>query len=295
MQAFEYKKVYGLQEAIDAISSGEATAFLAGGTDLLVQIKQGRKLPKQVIDLKGIRELGGPAEVSENRCRLGALTTIRNIETAFPVLEKLPLLAQAASKIGSVQVRHRATVGGNLCNASPSADMAPALLALDAQAMIFGKEGPRSMELTSFFTKPGKTALKDGELLVALEMPMPARACGSVYYKLSTRNAMDLAFVGVAVLIEVDGEGRVAKARIALGAVAPTPIRALPAEKRLEGGLLDVEAARESAELAAKCCDPISDVRASAQYRREMVRALCEQGVLLAYRRARLGREDKSR
>jgi len=293
MQSFDYRKVYSLQEAFDAASSREVSAFLAGGTDLLVQIKQGKRIPQHVVDVKGIREMDG-LTISENACSIGALTTIRALETDPSVAEKVPLLAQAASKLGSVQVRHRATVGGNLCNASPSADMAPALLALDAQAIIFGKQGQRNIELVDFFLGPGVTGLNDGELLARLEIPMTHGRCGSVYYKVSTRNAMDLAFVGVAVLIEVDDRERVVKARVALGAVAPTPIRVPQAEKLLEGGVVNREAAQASAELAARYCDPISDIRASAEYRREMVKALCEKGLLAAYHQATSTAEGKN-
>ena len=286
MQSFDYQKVHSLQEALDVASSREGSVFLAGGTDLLVQIKQGKRVPHHVIDVKGIHEMDGLA-ISENACSIGALTTIRALEIVPSVAEMVPLLAQAAAKLGSVQVRHRATVGGNLCNASPSADMAPALLALDAQAITFGKKGQRNVELSDFFLRPGETVLNNNQLLTGLEVQLPRGRCGSVYYKVSTRNAMDLAFVGVAVLIEVDETDRIVKARIALGAVAPTPMRVPTAEKRLEGVVLDTEAARECAELAVRSCDPISDVRATAEYRREMVRALCEKGLLFAYGQAK--------
>jgi carbon-monoxide dehydrogenase medium subunit len=293
MQTFDYDKVYSPQEAFDAASSREAPAFLAGGTDLLVQIKQGKRLPRHVIDVKDIREMGGLV-VSGNACSIGALTTVRTVETAASLAEKLPLLAQAAATLGSVQVRYRATVGGNICNASPSADMAPALLALDAQVVIFGTKGQRNVKLADFFLRPGESVLNEAELLMRLEIPLTSRQCGSVYYKLSTRNAMDLAFVGVAVLLEIDESNKIVKARIALGAVAPTPIRVAQAEKRLEGAPLNLEAAREAAELAARSCDPISDVRASAEYRREMVRALCERGLLFAYQQAKRTTEGKN-
>jgi CO/xanthine dehydrogenase FAD-binding subunit len=193
MRTFGYQKVYSLQEAFDAASSKEASVFMAGGTDLLVRIKQGKTHPQQVIDVKGIPEMDGLA-ISGDKFSIGALTCIRTLETASSVAQKLPLLAQAAAKLGSVQVRYRATIGGNLCNASPSADMAPPLLALDAQAVISGKKGQRNVELADFFLRPGGTVLDDGELLTRLEIPLTRRQCGAVYYKLSTRNAMDLAF-----------------------------------------------------------------------------------------------------
>jgi CO/xanthine dehydrogenase FAD-binding subunit len=294
MHSFDYKKVYSLQEALEAASASKgASVFMAGGTDLLVQIKEGRRRPQCVIDVKGVHEIDGLA-ISGDEFSIGALTCIRTLETSPSILEKVPLLAQAAAKLGSVQVRHRATVGGNLCNASPSADMAPALLALDAQAVTFGKEGKRVVDLCNFFLGPGATVLSDGEMLTHLRIPLTRNRQGSVYYKLSTRNAMDLAFVGVAVLLELDGDDQISKARIALGAVAPTPIRVPTAEKLLEGRVFKSELVRESAELAAQSCNPISDLRASAEYRREMVRELCQQGLFTAFRRAKCLTEGKN-
>jgi len=287
MQSFDYQKVYRLQEALDAASASKgASAFLAGGTDLLVQIKEGKKQPRCVIDVKGVHEMAG-LTLSGDELSIGALTCIRTLETSLSVSEKAPLLAQAAAKLGSIQIRHRATIGGNLCNASPSADTASALLALDAQVEIYGKTGTRVIDLDKFFLGPGATVLGDGEILTRLKIPLTRKRRGSVYYKLSTRKAMDLAFVGVAVLLELDGGDRISKARIALAAVDPTPIRVPSVEKQLEGRMLSFDAARESAELAARSCEPISDHRASAEYRREMVRELCQQGLLAAYRQAK--------
>lgn len=294
MQSFDYQKVYSLREALNAASASKGVSvFLAGGTDLLVQIKERKIRPQCVIDLKGIREMDGLA-ISGDEFSIGALTCIRTLETSPSALEKVPLLAQAAAKLGSVQVRHRATIGGNLCNASPSAETAPALLALDAQAAICGKTGTRVVELGEFFLGPGATVLGQSEMLMRLKIPLTRNRQGSVYYKLSTRKAMDLAFVGVAVLLELDGDDQISKARIALGAVAPTPIRVPSAEKLLEGRVLSLEAARESAELAAQSCKPISDHRASAGYRREMVRELCQQGLLAAYHQAKCLTEGKN-
>jgi len=295
MQSFDYQKVYSLQEAFDAASASRgASAFLAGGTDLLVQIKEGKKQPRRIIDVKGIHELAG-VTLSEDGLSIGALTSIRTLETSLPVSEKVPLLSQTAAKLGSVQVRHRATIGGNLCNASPSADTAPALLALDAQVEINGKAGTRMIELESFFLGPGATVLGDGEILTRLKIPLTPNRQGSVYYKLSTRKAMDLAFVGVAVLLELGGDDEITKTRIALGAVAPTPIRVPSAENLLRGIRLVPEAAREAAEVAARSCEPITDHRASAEYRREMVRELCQQGLMAVYRQAKSKKEGKSR
>ena len=296
MQPFDYQKVYSLKDAMEAASGPKGTSvFMAGGTDVLVQIKENKIRPQRVIDIKGIEDMEGLA-VSGDECSIGALTRIRTLET-FPIaLEKVPLLAQAAAKLGSVQVRTRATIGGNLCNASPSAEMAPPLLALDAKVVICGKAGARVVDLSEFFLGPGATILSDGEMLTRLKISLSCnRRQGFGYYKLSPRKAMDLAFVGVAVLLELDGDDRISKARIALGAVAPTPIRAPLAEQRLEGSVFSLDAARESAERAAQFCSPISDLRATAEYRREMVRELCQRGLLAAHRQAMGATEGKDK
>ena len=288
MHDFDYQQVFTLKEASDAVSDSDGAAvFMAGGTDVLVKIKKGALKPLRVIDVKGIRDMEG-FSISENRFSIGALTRIRTLETSPEVMEKLPLLAQAAGKLGSIQVRNKATVGGNLCNAAPSAETAPALLALDASAEIYGKEGPRVVDLPDFFAGPGRTILKEGEILTRLNVPFNGRERqGALYFKLANRKAMDIAFVGVAVLLEIDDEDRIRKARIALGAVAPTPIRARSAERVLEGRTLDHEAVVKSAELAASACSPITDLRASAEYRRAMVNRLCQRGLVEAYNRAK--------
>ena len=243
--------------------------------------------PLRVVDMKGIPEMEG-FSISENRFSIGALTRIRTLETSPEVMQKLPLLAQAAGKLGSVQVRNKATLGGNLCNAAPSAETAPALLALGACAEIYGREGLRVVDLQEFFKGPGSTILKEGEILTSLKIPLNGKKRqGALYYKLANRRAMDIAFVGVAVLLEIDKDDRISKARIALGAVAPTPIRAESAEKILEGKVLNDETVLKCAELAAKSCSPISDLRASAEYRRAMVNRLCQRGLLEAYSQAK--------
>ncbi len=287
MPQFDYERVSSLQEAFDAVSGSKGVSvFMAGGTDLLIQMKEGKVRPQRIIDVKGIREMEG-MEISEAEISIGALTSIRTLEISSTALEKLPLLTQAAAKLGSVQVRNRATIGGNLCNAAPSAETAPALLALDTQAEIYGKAGMRIVDLNDFFLGPGSTVLDEGEILTCLKIPVTQSQKGAIYYKLSTRKAMDLAFVGVAVLLELDGNDRISKARIALGAVAPTPIRVPSAEILLEGEILSKEIAQESAELVAQACQPISDHRASAEYRREMVKNLCQRGLLAAFRQAK--------
>jgi len=287
MRHFDYQKVSTLREALDAVSDSKGSSvFMAGGTDLLVKIKEGILRPRRVIDMKGIRETEG-FSIAESEFSVGSLTTIRALETSPAACKKVPLLAQAAARLGSVQVRNRATIGGNLCNAAPSAETAPALLALDARAEIYGRKGLRVVDLRDFFLGPGSTVLEEGEILTSLKIQLSETRKGAVYYKVTTRKAMDIAFVGVAVLLEIDEDDRIEKARIALGAVAPTPIRVPSAEKVLEGRALDTALIRESAELAAQACRPITDLRASAEYRREMVNQLCRQGLAVAYHQAK--------
>lgn len=285
MHYFDYHKATSLEDALQKGSASQGAVYLAGGTDVLVLIKQGHIRPQQVIDIKGIPKMEG-IDISEDECSIGALTTIRTVENSQAVHEKLPILAQAASRLGSTQVRNRATIGGNLCNAAPSAETAPALLTLDAQVEIFGKTGTRVLSLVDFFHGPGLTALTHEEILTRVKIPLSPNRQGAVYYKLTTRRAMDVAFIGVVVLLELDGDKRIHKARIALGAVAPTPIRVPGAEKTLEGTDMSDEVIHAAAELAAQACQPISDVRASAEYRKEMVHNLCKRGLETAYHQA---------
>ncbi|MFC1891341.1 FAD binding domain-containing protein [Thermodesulfobacteriota bacterium] len=282
MQNFEYRKANSLQDALKLVSVSKDSVFMAGGTDLLVQIKEKLIRPKEVIDLKCIPGISG-IEVTEEEISIGALTTIRDLEKSQDICNRIPILSRAASRLGSVQVRNKATIGGNLCNAAPSAETAPALLALEAKAEIYGSNGIRIVDMNEFFMGPGVTALEDGEVLTKLKVPLFQEPFGSVYYSLSTRKAMDIAFVGVAVIVILGEDSSINRARIALGSVSPTPIRAQAAENILEGVAMDSNKAMEAAELAAQACNPITDLRASAEYRREMVKSLCYRGLIKAY------------
>lgn len=287
MHSFEYSAPNSLEEAINIASKYEGKAmYLAGGTDLFVQIKNSIIKPQIVIDLKKISYTQG-VEVSEKEINIGALTTLRAVETSLVIQEKLPLLAQSAGKLGSMQVRNRATIGGNLCNAAPSAETAPALLALEAKAEILSNTGIKNIELIDFFKGPRQTILANGEILKSLRIPISCKPRGSVYYKLSNRRAMDIAFVNIAILVELDRE-KIKKVRIALGAVAATPFRVTEVESLLEGTIFTEDIAKKAAKLAAHCASPITDLRASKEYRREMVNQLCYQGLLFAYSKAKV-------
>jgi carbon-monoxide dehydrogenase medium subunit len=239
------------------------------------------------VDLKAIGGLDC-IDVQEDRVVIGALTTIRKIEVSDVIRAKLSLLAQAAGKLGSVQISNRATIGGNLCNAAPSAETAPALLCLESLMEITGPQSTRMVPLCDFFLGPGQTILQPGEVVTRVIVPLSRKASAGVYYKLSVRRAMDIVFMGVAVYLEVAGM-TVHKARIGLGAVAPTPLRARRAEALVEGRLFTPEAAWAAGAQAAAESSPITDLRASAQYRREMVEALTSRGLREAYGEAGKG------
>ncbi len=278
MKPFEYFAPTMLPEAIEALAryNGEARA-LAGGTDLLVHMKEGRAAPKAVVNIKRIPELRGIAISHQPAAiNLGALTTAEDIRLSPIIRERVPALADAAATIASVQIRNLATVGGNLCNASPSADLAPILIALDATALIVGPGGERRILLGEFFTGPGATLLKPGELMISIEVPLPAAP--ALYLKHAPRAAMDIAVVGVGLSAKTNG-GACVDARIVLGAVAPTPLRARRAEAELIGEPLAAGRIQRAAKIAADEARPIDDVRGSAWYRRHMVEVLTRRGL----------------
>lgn len=271
-----------LREASAVVKDqGAGGRFLAGGTDLLIAVKEKGLKPKYVVDLKRIPGLAGIREEKDGSVTIGALTTMREVETSPVVLKKYPFLAQSAAEVGSVQIRNRATVGGNMANATPSADVAPALLVLEAKATIAGLNGERTIELDQLFRGPGQTTMSPEEILTAIVIPPASPALVGEYIKFSPREMMDLAYVGVAVALVLSG-GRCEKARVALGAVSPTPMRARRAEALLEKQILtEALAAKAGAEAAAES-KPISDVRSSADYRREMVRVNTTRAILNA-------------
>jgi aerobic carbon-monoxide dehydrogenase medium subunit len=282
MRRFEYVEPHTLQEAAQLLngSAGRAS-LLAGGTDLLVEIKEHLRWPAQVINLKCIGGLDTLSYDDAAGLKIGALVTSRRVETSPLVLQHYAGLAQAARELGSIQVRNRATVVGNLCRASPSADTAPPLIADEARIRLFGLAGERDLPLQQFFTGPGKTVLGPDEIVMGLTLPPPAPQTGKVYLKHGRRKAMELATVGVAVSLTLDG-GVCRQVHIVLGAVAPTPIRAYAAEAALTGQPVDEGAIQAAAEAARQECRPISDVRSSADYRRAMVGTLTARALRLA-------------
>ncbi|GIK42598.1 MAG: dehydrogenase [Chloroflexota bacterium] len=286
---FEYVRPNSLGEAFRLLTEyGPKAKILAGGTDLLLAIRMGKATPRYLIDLSRLAELHG-IWATDTGITIGAMTKVREIEISSLLVKDYRILVEAASTLASVQIRHLATIGGNICNASPSADLVPALLVLDAQAEIAGPYGRRTIPLVDFFQGPRQSVLKPTEVLVKLHVPCPAVRSGAVYIKHSLRRAMDLAFIGVANLVSATN-GAPDTIRIALGAVAPTPIRARQAEELVLGrGNLNPETIAEAARMAADEAKPIDDVRSSAWYRRRMVevdtkRALTEAAKIMEER-----------
>lgn len=289
MLRFDYLEARNLRQAISLLQRhGEDARLVAGSTDFLVRWRQGFWRPSCVVNIKGISSLRRITYSARNGLNLGALATVQAIELDPRIRRHYEALASGATSFAGVQVRNLATVGGNVCNASPAGDTLPALLAFDAQCDIAGPEGARTLPLTEFFRGPGRTALSTGEVLTGLKLPPAQPRTGSLYIKHSPRGAMDIATVGVASVLTLEDDGRTCKdARIALGAVGPVPFRASAAEAVLKGKEVTDDLLAEAANEARNQATPIDDVRGSADYRKEMVEALTNRTLQYAFRMAR--------
>lgn len=281
---FEHHAPATVAEALDLLARlGSQVRVFAGGTDLFPAMKKREQTPEHLISLKGIAGLKG-ISVDEEWIRIGALVTLGEIERSQLVRQHLPMLWQAVQVMASPQIRTLGTIGGNICSAVPSADTAPPLIALQASVKMLGVGSERSVPVEDFFTGPKESVLRAGEILVEILIPRPPARSGGVYLKLMRRNAMELALVGVAAYLRLDESLEICEAaRIALGAVAPTPIRAPEAEAILVHREINETRAVEAAQAAAKICRPRSgSIRASVEYRRSMVEVLTRRAILQA-------------
>ena len=276
MDYFEPKTV---SEALSVLAKHGAEAkVIAGGTDVMVDIKF-KEEPGSLVNIKKLPGLSGIKE-NGGSLRIGALTTIREIESSSLVREKLPVLWESAHQFASLQVRNTATIGGNICRASPSGETLTPLLVLEAKGKLAFSDGEKSEPFASFFQGPGKSSVGAKGLLTEIEVPYPAPGSKSVYLKHAVRGAMDIAMVGVAVMITPDAaKANLQDVRIGLGAVAPTPLRAPKAEALLRGKPLTAALVKEAAAMAASEASPISDQRSSAENRRWIVEALTRKGL----------------
>jgi len=286
IRPFDYWAAPSLDEALAELEVGGADAkVIAGGTDLVLNMKKKKILPRRVISLHNLKELDF-IRTQDSEVRIGALTRHADV-AADPLLKRrLPILCEAVGLIGSWQIRNVGTIGGNLCNASPAADSAPALLVLNARLIVASQKTQREIALDSFFTGPGETVLETGQILKEIVIDLPKQPAAGCYLKLRRRQAVDVSLAGVAFQAETEPDGRtLARVGIALGGVAPTPIRVAEAEAALIG--LSVDEALTNiaacAKVAGQASDPIDDVRASASYRRTIVEVFlhqCAQKVL---------------
>ena len=290
LKTFEYFAPKSLPEALSLLQErGEEGRALAGGTDLVVQVKEGGKIPtpSYLVSLRRLPELRGIDFSESDGLRIGATVTMTEATESAPVRERYRALADGAEIVGSVQTMNMATIGGNVCNAAPSADTAPPLLTYEAVAVIAGPKGERDVPIEEFWLGPNQTALQQGELLRELRLPAPPAYTGGVYVRQTPRKQMDIAVVGVAVLLTLGQGDRIERARIALAAVAPTPIRARKAEAALEGKAASEALFAQVAETATSEASPIGDVRGSAEFRRHLVKVTTERCLREAAQRAR--------
>lgn len=284
----EYFAPKTIQEACSlALKYKEEAKIIAGGTDLLVQMKRKEVSPKYIINIRGI---GQDYITYDDRdgLRIGALATIRSIEVSPLIRERFNILAQAASQLGSRQVRVRATIGGNLCNAAPSADTIPALMVLEAKIKIMGADGERIVPIEDFFTGPLKTVLRPDEILAEIQVPNLAPRSGGAYIKYTVRKAMDMAIIGVVALVTMDGDA-VSDARIALGTAAPTAIRARRAEEILKGNKISDNLLEKAGQTALEESSPRDSLRASADYRSELLKVLVPRAIKRAVEQVEVG------
>ncbi len=289
MKNFEYTAPQTLREAVRLLAEkGSDARLLAGGTDLIVQMRINRYRPDRVVDVKNIPEVNELAIRPRKGLVIGAAVPCHRIYGDSEICERYPGLVDAAAIIGGIQIQGRATFGGNLCNSSPSADTTPILIAHGATAEITGPEGKRRVAVEDFCTGPGTNVLGDGELLVSLVVPPNRRNSGSHYLRFIPRNEMDIAVVGAGACVELGSRGKVFKsARIALGAVAPTPLYAREASESLAGKPVSDETIAEAAEAAKGIARPISDMRGPADFRTHLVGVLVKRALNGAVARAR--------
>jgi carbon-monoxide dehydrogenase medium subunit len=276
-----------LEEALKLLSELEGSRPIAGGTDLLMDLKKGDYKAKHLVDLRLVKELRY-IRGDEGMIRIGSTTTVAQVVESRLINAKAPVLSEASSSLGSVQIRNLATMGGNLCNASPGADTAPPLLVLGAGVIVASRNGSKSMPLSELFAGPNRTSLAPGELLTEIRFPIPPAGSGASFQKLGRRKSCTLSLINAAAYLEMNGE-TCREARVAFGACAPTPMRALDVEGLLRGVKLDIKAIEEVSSACYGLVQPSTraHARASEEYRREMSCVLIRRALTEAWERAR--------
>lgn len=277
MRAFDYERPSTLADAFELLSAPDGGVnALAGGTDLLVGLRNGTIRPRTVVDLKHIRELAPEIRAGEEGVNIGANVVLAQLTASEDLRRDFPALVESAAVVGSVQIRHRATLAGNLCNASPAADTVPALLAYGADVVICGPHGERRVRVDDFVLGPRETVLTVGEIVTAIVLPTPTPGTGAAFARLTRRRGVDLAILSVCCLVDPEGE-----VRFGLGAVGPRPFLARDSVTDGVGGAPD----ERFAALVAKA-SPITDVRASRDYRQAMIPVLARRTLATAIERS---------
>jgi carbon-monoxide dehydrogenase medium subunit len=287
LHAITYESPKSLAQALSLLSAtGEKGRLLAGGTDLLIQMRAGVRKPEQLIDAKSIPELQTLSFSAQDGLRVGAAVPCCRLIEDPAVRQHYPGLVEAAGLIGSIQIQSRCSLGGNLCNGSPAADTTPALIALGAICHVASSKGTRTVAVEDFVVSPGRTVLNADELLVEFRIPAPKPHSADCYQRFIPRNEMDIAVVGVGAAVTLNGDTCTA-ARIGLGAVAPTPLFAKEASASLVGKPLNESTIAAAAALAQQIAVPISDMRGTAEYRKHLVGVLTRRVLTTAAERAR--------
>lgn len=287
MEAFDYIAPRSLGEALGALGNGKRSLLLAGGTDVIVQLREGRRTCEQVIDLKHIPELMSYRFTADGSLEIGAAVPLARLYEDQEVRRQFPALVDAASIIGGVAIQSRASLGGNLCNASPAADSSPALIALDARLVITSTTGAREIPVADLFAGPGRNTLQPGEILLQVKLPAPPPGSGAFYHRFIPRNEMDIAVASSGVAITVDGDGIIKAARVAIGAVAATPLLVPSAAAALIGKPAGAETFAAAAEAAAEAATPIADMRGGVTQRRHLIKVLTVRALEGALQRLR--------
>lgn len=291
MEAFDYVAPRSLAEAFAALGNGKRSLMLAGGTDVIVQLREGRKQCDQVIDLKHIPEMMAMASRPDGSLEVGAAVPLARIYEDATVRARLPALVDAASIIGGTAIQSRASLGGNLCNASPAADSSPALMVLGARLNIVSPSGSRELAVEEFFGGPGRNALQPGEILASIRIPAQPDRSAAYYHRFIPRNEMDIAVASSGVRIQLAADGATIEgARVALGAVAATPIMVPAAAAALVGRPAGPEAFAAAGQAAADAATPIDDMRGGAAQRKHLARILTIRALEGALQRLREAR-----
>jgi carbon-monoxide dehydrogenase medium subunit len=288
VKAIEYVAPSSLDEAVKALSNGKRARILAGGTDVIIQAREGRLDVDLMVDVKNVPETMELKLNSDGSLRVGAAVPCATIYADKAIAKAFPALIDSAALIGGIQIQSRASLGGNLCNSSPAADSIPTLIALGATCEIAGPKGRRTVPVEEFCTAPGKNVLQNGELLVALVLPAPAKNSGAAFERFIPRNEMDIAVTNAAASVVLSADGsKFESARIAIGAVAPTPLFVKAAGDALAGQPVSAETIDKAAAASSAAAKPITDMRGSIGQRVHLAGVLTRRVINTAVQRAK--------